>query len=229
MSDVTAVFTSYNRFDLLCWTIDSFNQANTYSVKEIIIIDDSGSVMMQNKIRKTYPNYHLILNEKNIGLVESIDKAYPLVTTQYIFHSEDDFDYFKPGFIEKCIRVMEHDPKIFRVGIRGQTHTKSLDPVIQMAGDVPFRLPLFYPMDVNAWGNQFWFGFGFQCGMIRKCHYDIVKPYTQYSTPQEFITTRECRIGLAYHALGLLAVSLTEDYATHTGGQRSTYGLKMEG
>jgi hypothetical protein len=229
MSDVTAVFTSYNRFDLLCRTIDSFNQANTYPVKEIIIIDDSGNKAMHAKIRARYSHHHLILNKSNIGLVESIDKAYPLVTTPYIFHSEDDFDYMKPGFIEKCMRVMESDPKIFRVGIRGQTHVKSLGTDIAVAGDVPFKFPLVYSMDANVWGNQFWFGFGFQCGMIRKCTYDIVKPYTQYSTPQEFITIRECRIGLAYHALGLLAVSLTEDYAIHTGGQRSTYGLKMEG
>lgn len=230
MSDVTMVITSYNRWDLLQRTIESFNRVNTYPVKEIIIIEDSGNAVMHHKIRKTYPNHHLILNEKNIGLVESIDKAYPMVTTQYIFHSEDDFDYFKPGFIERCIRVMEHDPKIFRVGIRGQTHTQSLDPEIKMAGDVPYRFPKVYPMDsLTDFGNQLWHGFGFQCGMIRKCHYDIVKPYTQYSTPQEFITIRECKIGLAYHALGLLAVSLTEDYVTHAGSHRSTYGLRMEG
>ena len=33
----------------------------------------------------------------------------------------------------------------------------------------------------------------------------------------------------AYYALGLLAVSLTDDYVIHTGSRRSTYGLRMEG
>jgi hypothetical protein len=198
-------------------------------VNDTIIIDDSGSKKMHNSMVRLYSKYNLIINEKNIGLVESIDKAYTRVTTPYIFHSEDDFDYIKPGFIERCISVMEHDPKIFRVGIRGFTHRKSFGKVEYIAGDVKYKLPAVYSMDQDAWGNQFWFGFGFQCGMIRKSAYDLVRPYTQYSTPDEFITIRECRIGLAYHALGLLAVSLTDDYAMHTGGRRSTYGLRMDG
>lgn len=229
MSEVTLIITSFDRFDLLQRTIKTFNKVNTYPIKEIIIIEDSGDVNMHRQIKKAYPNYHLILNETNIGLIESIDKAYSEVTTQYVFHSEDDFEYFKPGFIENCLAIMENNDKIFRVGIRGHTHIESLDPVIYSDGGVPYKLAKFYSWDVEAHGNQFWHGFGFQCGMIRKNSYDLVKPYAQYSTPDEFITIRECRIGLAYYALKLSAVSLTEDYAIHTGGKRSTYGLRMDG
>ncbi len=228
MSDVTVVITSFNRLDLLYNTIASFNRVNTYPVKDVILVDDSANEEMYRKVKEVYHNYHLILNESNIGLVESIDKAYEQVTTPYIFHTEDDFEYLKQGFIEDCITVMESDPNIFRVGIRGATHNLSLDTIIRKAGDVSYRYPKFYSMDANAWGNQYWFGFGFQCGLIRKSAYDLVKPYTQHSSPQEFITIRECKIGLAYHSLGLLAVSLTEDYVKHTGSHRSTYGLKME-
>ena len=226
---ITVVITSFNRCDLLKKTIESFNKVNRCPISKVIIIDDSGSPEMHRKIKESYSGYTLILNEKNIGLVESIDKAYSQVTTPYIWHTEDDFEYTRPGFIENCIKVMESDPKIFRVGIRGQTHIQSLGTDIQMAGRVPYKYSRYYSMDENVRGNQYWHGFGFQCGLIRKSAYDIVKPYTQYSTPDEFITIRECRIGLAYYNLGLLAVSLTEDYAIHIGGKRSTYGLKMEG
>jgi glycosyltransferase involved in cell wall biosynthesis len=226
---ITVVITSFNRFDLLKRTIESFNRVNTVLVKEIIIIDDSGNYEMYRRIKKKYSQYHLILNEHTIGLVESIDKAYAEVTTPYIFHTEDDFDYIKSGFIEKSIALMESNQTIFRVGIRGQTHIDSLDPQVYEDGGVQYKLAKFYSWDIEAHGNQFWHGFGFQCGMIRKSSYDLVKPYTQYSTPKEFITIRECRIGLAYYALKLSAVSLTEDYAIHTGGRRSTYGLRMEG
>lgn len=229
MNEVTAVFTSFNRFDLLTKTIGSFNRVNKYPIKEIIIIDDSGIPEMHRKIKKAFPNYYLILNETNIGLVESIDKAYAEVTTPYIFHSEDDFLYTKSGFIENCLKVMENNEMIFRVGIRGKTHIESLDSGVYFSGGVPFKLARFYSWDVEAHGNQFWHGFGFQCGMIRKSSYDLVKPYTQYSTPDEFITIRECRIGLAYYEKKLSAVSLLDDYAIHTGGKRSTYGLRMEG
>jgi len=228
MSNVSLVVTSFNRFDLLQKTIDSFNRVNKYPV-EVIIIDDSCSKGMTRRIKENYSNYNIIFNDKNIGLIESIDKAYSQVKTPYIFHSEDDFEYFKSGFIENCLTVMESDPKIFRVGIRGHTHNPSLDPEIKMVGSVAYRLAMFHSLEIEAHRNQFWHGFGFQCGLIRKSAYDLVKPYSQYSDRSEFITVRECKIGTAYYNLGLLAVSLTEDYAKHTGGRRSTYGLRMEG
>lgn len=226
---ITVVITSYNRFNLLQRTIESFNKVNRCPINEVIIIDDSANPDMHRKVKELYSGYTLILNEKNIGLVESIDKAYSQVKTPFIFHTEDDFDYFKSGFIENCLKVMESDDKIFRVGIRGKKHLNSLDSKIRLAGHVPYKYARFYKMDDDVHGNQFWHGFGFQCGLIRKSAYDIVSPYTQYSTPDEFITIRECRIGLAYYGLGMLAVSLTEDYANHTGGKKSTYGLKMDG
>jgi len=224
---ITVVITSFNRFDLLYKTVDSFKRMNTCPVKEIIIIEDSGDKSMHNKIKKAFPDCRFILNEHNIGLVESIDKAYEQVTTPFIFHTEDDFDYFRPFFIERCIKVMEYDEKVFRVGIRGESHIKMLAPNVLMADEVTYRLPLDIP-------NHPWHGFGFQCGLIRKSAYDLVKPYTQYNLPDAqgrppFITAKECQIGLAYYGLGLKAVSLTEDYVKHTGGRRSTYGLRMEG
>ena len=215
---ITAVITSFNRFDLLKQTIASFTQF--YPHNKIIIIDDSGDPAMHQKIRRDYSKYRLILNERNIGLVESIDKAYAEVTTPYIWHTEDDFDYTRPRFIEKCIKVMECDETICRVGIRGTTHIEMLHSEHLLAGDVQYKLSL------NV--HQLWHGFGFQCGLIRKASYDVVKPYTQYSTPENFITIRECLVGQAYHDLGYKAVSLAEDYVKHTGGRRSTYGLKME-
>lgn len=225
---ITVIITSYNRFDLLCRTIESFNAVNTAPIEKFIIIDDSGNEFMHRKIRSAYPHYHLILNG-HIGLVESIDRAYSEVTTPYIFHSEDDFNYHRGGFIEKSIQLMENDPTIFRVGIRGQTHNTSLDDEIHCTAGINYRMAKFHSLDIVEHRNQFWHGFGFQCGMIRKSAYDLVRPYTQYSAPNEFITIRECKIGTSYYNLGLRAVSLVDDYATHTGNKRSTYGLRMEG
>lgn len=42
-SDVTLVITSCNRFDLLKKTIESFSRNNTYPIREVIIIEDSGN------------------------------------------------------------------------------------------------------------------------------------------------------------------------------------------
>jgi len=121
---ITAVITSFDRWDLLKRTINSF--IKFYPYIKIIIIDDSGNIKIHNKIRKTYPQCDLIPNQINIGLIESIDKAYAAVMTPYIWHTEDDFEYIHPGFIEKCIKIMESDEMICRVGIRGETHKEML-------------------------------------------------------------------------------------------------------
>jgi len=69
---MTLVITSFNRFDLLRRTIDSFNRVNTYPVSEVIIIDDSGNKEMHRKIKQQYSNYHLILNDKLIRFINPI-------------------------------------------------------------------------------------------------------------------------------------------------------------
>ena len=51
----------------------------------------------------------MIINEKRLGQMKSIDKAYSEVDTEYIFHCEDDWKFFKNGFIEKSMKLLEED------------------------------------------------------------------------------------------------------------------------
>lgn len=64
-SNVTLVITSCNRFDLLKKTLESFSKNNTYPIKEIIIIEDSGNPKIRNIIPNQWlDNTKLIINEK---------------------------------------------------------------------------------------------------------------------------------------------------------------------
>ena len=74
---VTLVITSCGRLDLLEKTIISFFKFNTYPIFECIIVEDSGTVTDLNFLKKyiSVPCKFLI-NEKNIGQILSIDKAY---------------------------------------------------------------------------------------------------------------------------------------------------------
>ena len=75
-SNVTLVITSCNRFDLLKKTLESFSKNNTYPIKEIIIIEDSGNPKIRNIIPNQWlDNTKLIINEKNLGQIKSIDLA----------------------------------------------------------------------------------------------------------------------------------------------------------
>jgi hypothetical protein len=64
-----------------------------------------------------------IYNGKNIGQIESIDVAYSHVTTPFIFHCEDDWEFYDVGFIEKSLEVFAKDPKVVTITLRAHNDT----------------------------------------------------------------------------------------------------------
>ena len=59
----------------------------------------------------------IIYNETNIGQIKSIDKnIYSLVKTEFIFHCEDDWEFYSYGFIEKSINILSNNLKYLQYG-----------------------------------------------------------------------------------------------------------------
>jgi glycosyltransferase involved in cell wall biosynthesis len=232
MDKVTAVITSYNRFDLLQKTVDSLEK---YFKGEIIIIEDSANPEMWEKIDSKYAHHTLIFNAQNLGLIQSIDRAYSYVETPYVFHSEDDYLFLKDGFIEKSVEVLDSDPMINMVWIKGLEEAKRTRyPLseLKMAGNTPYHIVL----PKSNMPNHGWKGFCFQCGLRRMVAYQKVAPYdsliSQWTDENgkvwggTHITNREKACDAAYHKLGYKSAILTEKYAEHLGYGRSTYNLK---
>ena len=100
MKKVTVVLTSCGRLDLLTKTIESFNKFNTYPITKFIFIDDSGDIKFKKKANKILTSllkkydYSLIFNENRQGQIKSVDYAYSMVETPYIFHLEDDWEFY---------------------------------------------------------------------------------------------------------------------------------------
>jgi GT2 family glycosyltransferase len=112
---ITVVVTTCGRIELLKRTLESFSKFNTAPISEYILVDDSGNKDIHNEIRNLYPNYTLILNPVNRGQSACIDDAYSLVKTPYIFHTEGDWEYYREGFMEKSLAILEGNEKIIQV------------------------------------------------------------------------------------------------------------------
>lgn len=229
---VSVVVTSYNRLDLLKKTIASFEMFNTCPIRQFIIIEDSCNKAMHEEMKRLWPNYTLIFNEKNLGLIDSIDKAYSLVTSDYIFHTEDDYQFYRSGFIEKSLMIMDTFPKIMQVWIRNLNDIGILtyEPAPMKISTNPVGLnseSIHYHL-IGMSKDMNWYGFCFQCGLRRMDAYNLVKPYSKWSSSTDFITLRECKIGRAYWDLGYRAAILDEGYCKHLGYDRSTYGLHIK-
>jgi Glycosyl transferase family 2 len=119
MDEVTLFITACNRPHLLKTTLESFVKFNTYPIKEAIIIEDSGNKNINDFVSEilTCP-VKLIYNDSRLGQMLSIEKGYQMITTDYVFHCEEDWEFYDYSFIEKSFEILKDDSKITSVHLR---------------------------------------------------------------------------------------------------------------
>lgn len=126
---VSVVLTSCDRFDLLEKTLFSFFENNTYPISQFIIIEDSGRKKSLLKVLSKFKSFDFIVlvNESKLGQLGSIDKAYSHVTSEYIYHCEEDWLFLRKGFIEESLEVLESEPDVLSVWTRDINELSALD------------------------------------------------------------------------------------------------------
>jgi len=122
MSDVTFFLTGCKRHDLLKVCLETFVKYNTYPIDHGIIIEDSD--MDIEWIRKILPfsKLDLINTPSRQGQLKNIDTYYPLITTPYVFHCEDDFVFIRSSFIEPSKKILEADHLCVNVWLTQYEH-----------------------------------------------------------------------------------------------------------
>lgn len=218
---ITVVLTSCNRPNELYITLQSFFKYNTYPVKKIIIIDDSGIDKCIDHCIEVIPSdieKEIIYNEKNIGQIASIDKAYARVDTEYIFHCEDDWEFYDYGFIEKSLEILLENDKIFTVWLRSYENFRVVQNGHLVRPEIynyKYRI-----MDIFQERTNIWSGFTLNPGLRRLRDYCLLMPYSQY------IGSKECNCGGVEQALSNLyykngfvcAISLNDSgFVKHIG------------
>jgi hypothetical protein len=230
---VTFVLTSCGRLDLLERTLDSFFKWNTYPIHRYIITEDSADPKVFEEckrlnLEKYNGKLEFIFNYEKIGQSRSIDKAYSTIDTKFIFHLEDDYEFYRSGFIEKSMDLLESRPEVFQGWLQskkdGQVNTICPTVFYTEAG-TPFRsiMPAsFYTgriLDGNVRETVInYHGFTYRPTLKRLKDYKILGDggYTQYG--------QEHLIDYVYRDLGFKFVSLTENdsdgYVNHIGWTR---------
>ena len=54
--------------------------------------------------------------------MKTIEKNTPLIKTPYVFHLEDDYEFFDSGFIELSFKILDSDKKISQVLLEDEQH-----------------------------------------------------------------------------------------------------------
>jgi hypothetical protein len=206
---VTVVITSCNRFDLLEDTLRSFFKFNTYPVENILIIEDSGNAGgLQKALGKfRYDKFETIVNPEQLGQQKSIDRAYSQISTEYVFHCEDDWEFLRKGFIEDALALMEEFPKVVTVWGRDASE---------------------YPADFFSEETQVWQGIAYRevkkeiftlnPSLKRMSDYRVMGSFAQY-TPGQF----ERQISEVFSKQGYTALVLEKPYTNHLGWHRRVH------
>lgn len=222
---VAFCLTSCNRLDLLEKTVDSFIEHNTYPIHEWIIVEDSGNALVHKTLRlwneqKWDNRFKLLCNKNNMGQAASIDRMYGQVQSEYIFHCEEDWEFYRGGFIEDSLKVLETQPKVLQVWIRPKSD-RILNPieerVFTLPGGVDVRrvLPVSFKIKNDILIENY-MGFSWNPGLRRKKEWHIAPINANFTRIQH-----EHLIDLVYKKLGYMVVSLSKDdndgYCKHIG------------
>jgi len=219
--EITLVITSCNRLHLLAKTIKSFDKFNTYPIKERIIIEDSGLTSVKDELNKLYGDtYKIIFNNPPLKQIGSIDRAYSEVTTEYIFHCEDDWEFYRSGFIEDSLTILEYDSKVKQVGLRSIQHDYVINhPTIVIDNKIlTINSQNCYMFQMHPdFKDEDWVTCSFNPGLLRKYDYDLIGTYNSQANS-------EAGISLWYKNRGFYSIALENDAVKHIGWDESSMG-----
>jgi hypothetical protein len=213
---ITVVINSCGRLDLLRRTLASFNAFNTFPVTETILVDDSGDPGIHDKLRKEYPDFTFVLKEHR-GLIPCVDDGFSRVTTEYFFRLEEDWEFYRGGFIQKSINVLIARPDVINVWLRDQQDTNGhpVEPVIYNAGNVLYKI-----MATGYLGE--WHGFTLNPSVWRFADYKKLAPFVNVAGSGN-MGTQEMNIGYWYYKLGYRGAILNDGHVKHIGWGRRSY------
>lgn len=116
MNNITLCLTIGKRPDLLHQTLTSLLEK--YHFENIIAINDFGDKETNDVFLDLCPHGILLNQENHIGHHRAVDKMYQCVTTDYIFHCEDDWYFDSELNIASYIELLKTDPCITSVCLR---------------------------------------------------------------------------------------------------------------
>jgi hypothetical protein len=215
---VTAVVTICGRHDLLVRTLESFFATNTHPLAAMVVVED-GETGLAAPQRRRFSQHPVdwISTGGRVGQIRAIDEAYRRVRTPYIFHIEDDYDFVRPGYIERSMSILQAEPLCLQVWIRGGRTEHEILREQHVSLGVPWRKVGTY--------RAVWRGFSFNPGLRRLRDYRLIGSYAANSEARlGKAGLAEAQLSELYGSIGFFAAVLWtgggEVYAKHTGRGR---------
>lgn len=207
-NNVTAVLTSCGRLDLLERTIKSLSEEFWNKIPVKILTEDSADAEVFKEVRKQskegyLKNWTIFYNDVKLGQSGSIDLAYSNVKTNYVFHLEDDWEFYDEFFIDRSIPILEKYANIIQVTFRGNTPHLSVPTLFEPGTESEFSILI--P------GYNGWPGFTYNPNIFKFSAYEKVKPISK---------KQEKEVGLIFNQFQFFTARLQKSSVDHIGDGR---------
>lgn len=225
---VTVVITSCNRQDLLARAMRSFFEFNTYPHIQVLVVED-GNASRNRRLMAHFADHPVswLSAGRRVGQIRAIDHAYSRTSTPFIFHMEDDWQFYAGGFIEKSLQILREHPACLQVQLRALDDLNHpLYEAVEFAASVPFRRLVTDHQVGRDEQRFFWHGFSFNPGLRRLADYRRIGSYGAHvadARPGSALRAEEA-LGAVFRDLGYYAVALADNegrgYVRHIGDNR---------
>ena len=175
---ITFVITSCGRSDLLETCLASFLAYNTAAISKYLLIEDSGDHRVHEVVGKFAVPMEVIVNDPPLGQIAAIDRVYQRIATPYIFHCEDDWRFFRSGFIEESLVLLKHDPAMTAVICRRRGQNPRFDIVFENSPLQSFEGILY--KKPSSWLDAHWHGYSFNPGLRRLSDYRLLGSFARW-------------------------------------------------
>ena len=219
--DITICLTSCGRFDLLEKTISSLVSFwDGPPPAAFLIHEDSGKIPSDlgidlNRFLKRHWQIEAKWTLSNkAGQVHAIDTLYCQVQTPYIFHCEDDWEFYQQGFITDSKSVLEAEPTCACVWIRHpndrNSHTILPDVKLTKQGVRYQQLAQRFRGD--------WHGMTWSPGLRRLSDYMLMghfEKFCQWRSNDHIIAEKQ--YNRKYYEAGYVGMTLCRGFIKHIG------------
>lgn len=201
----TVVLTSCGRFDLLEQTLVSFFKC--FDSASVIVMEDSGKKNEALAFAARFPKVDMRVNEPKLGQMRSIDAAYRTVTTPYVIHLEDDWEFKDSLNLDAAVQLLTLRPQISGVVVGFVDYRKDMSAHTERLSVGGLDFDILHPK-----ANRFWFSYTLNPSVVR------VDLWREFGPFEKFIT--EKNISVFMKRRGKMVARLVPRIAFHIGDQR---------
>ena len=206
-NEYAVVLTSCGRFELLRRTVESFLRFADIRPAQFIVVEDSGDDKVREALAGLDYPFEFVINRPPLGQAAAIDVGYARVKTPFVFHCQDDWQFFRTGFIAESFILLQEFPKVSVVFLRGRDERKELRELSSEEIDSVMFVRTYPKLH-----KQF-FGYGYNPGLRRIADYQRIAPIAKIGN--------EGLVSVVFKMLGYSSAHLEIPATVHLGWGRS--------